>query len=78
MPAGNSAAHLRRHVAELTASPHGLPVDLTAYDGNEYLARARVVENIVEADPDAYTLEEIREMMDGLDDTTAATGDQAP
>jgi hypothetical protein len=38
------------------------------YDADEYVARARVVQNTVETDPDALTLAEIREMMDEVDD----------
>jgi L,D-transpeptidase ErfK/SrfK len=56
--------HLRQHVVSLTASPHGVPVSIALYDASEMMARARVVHNIVERDPNEPTLAEVREMMD--------------
>ena len=57
-------SHLRDHILSLAGSPNGLPTKVAMYDAEEFLARASVVENIVEVDPDAYTLDEIREMME--------------
>jgi hypothetical protein len=39
-------------------------VRIAASDVSEVLARARLVQNTVEQDPDAPTLEEVREMID--------------
>ncbi|MGI9248518.1 MAG: L,D-transpeptidase family protein, partial [Woeseiaceae bacterium] len=60
--------HLQNHVTSLAESASGLPVSIVTYDADEYVARARVVHNTVETDPDAPTLAEIREMMDEVDD----------
>ena len=58
--------HLRRHVREVAADPHGIPVGIFQLDPDEFMARARVVHNTVEADPDAPTLTEVREMMEEI------------
>jgi len=60
--------HLQNHIRSLAELPSGLPVSIVMYDADEYVARARVVQNTVETDPDALTLAEIREMMDEVDD----------
>ena len=60
--------HLRDHIISVSASPNGAPVVVETYDAQELMARAHVVENIIEADPDEYTLEEIREMMSEVDE----------
>jgi L,D-transpeptidase ErfK/SrfK len=60
--------HLRDHVRSLAESPSGLPVNIVTYEADEFVARARVVHNTVELDPEAPTLSEIREMMDELAD----------
>jgi hypothetical protein len=39
-------------------------VRIAEFDSNEVLARARLVHNTIEQDPDAPTLEEVREMID--------------
>ncbi len=44
-----------------------MPVSIVMYDANEYVARARVVHNTVEMDPNAPTLLEVREMMDEVE-----------
>jgi L,D-transpeptidase ErfK/SrfK len=64
--------HLGAHVRELAANPQGLPVIVAQYDPAEYLARARVVHNTVEEDPDAPTLSEVREMMEEVEAELAA------
>jgi L,D-transpeptidase ErfK/SrfK len=56
--------HLQSHVRSVAELASGMPVSIVMYDANEYLARARVVHNTVEMDPDAPTLLEVREMMD--------------
>ena len=43
---------------------NGVPVRLGTRDDDAIFARARVVRNIVEIDPDAPTLSEVREMID--------------
>jgi L,D-transpeptidase ErfK/SrfK len=64
--------HLRDHVRELAGKPHGLPIEVFQLDASEYLARARVVHNTVEADPNAPTLSEVREMMEEVEAEMAA------
>jgi L,D-transpeptidase ErfK/SrfK len=64
--------HLRDHIRELANDPHGLPVDVFELDASEYLARARVVYNTVEVDPNAPTLSEVREMMEEVEAEMAA------
>lgn len=59
--------HLRQHIISLSGEPSGIPVSIAQYDANEVMVRAQVVHNIVEEDPDEYTLAEIREMMDELE-----------
>ena len=59
--------HLQQHIISLSSTPSGVPVSIVQYDANEMLARARVVHNIVEPDPNEPTLAEIREMMDEVD-----------
>jgi hypothetical protein len=56
--------HLKAHVRYLAEKPSGVPVSIVMYDATETLARARVVQNIVERDPNEPTLSEVREMMD--------------
>ena len=56
--------HLHNHVQSLAADPRGIAVNILEYDSDEYMARARVVHNTVEADPNAPTLTEVREMME--------------
>lgn len=56
--------HLRDHVVAVSVNPHGIPVSVVQYDSAEFMARARVVHNIVEVDPNAPTLTEVREMIE--------------
>lgn len=60
--------HLRSHVESLAEQASGIPVSIVMYDADEYVARAIVVRNTVEMDPDAPTLTEIREMMNDADE----------
>lgn len=55
---------LQRHVRALAEVASGVPVSIVMYDTDEFVARARVVHNTVEMDPDAPTLLEVREMID--------------
>jgi len=52
------------HVRAIASSASGMPVRFAEYDQTEVLARLRRVRNTVEVDPDAPTLEEVREMID--------------
>lgn len=56
--------HLKEHIRSLAAMPSGVPTSIVMYDAAETMARARVVHNIVERDPNEPTLSEVREMMD--------------
>ena len=68
-------AHLREHVRDIAAAPRGVPVAVVQYDTDEYMARARVVHNTIELDPDAPTLSEVREMMEEVEAEIAAEKD---
>lgn len=59
--------HLRNHIRELAFDPRGVPVGVMQYDETEFMARARVVQNTVEVDPNAPTLTEVREMMEEVE-----------
>ncbi|MGI9272552.1 MAG: L,D-transpeptidase family protein [Woeseiaceae bacterium] len=66
---GESATHeltvnVERNIRDVVATANGVPVNVTSYSEDDVLARARLVRNIVEQDPDAPTLSEVREMMD--------------
>lgn len=56
--------HLQSHVRSLAEVASGVPVNIVMYDANEFSARAQVVHNTVEIDPDAPTILEVREMID--------------
>ena len=64
--------HLRNHVTSLASDPRGIAVSVYEYDSSEYMARARVIRNTVEVDPNAPTLTEVREMMDEVATETLA------
>ena len=64
--------HLRDHVRELADDPHGAPIEVFQLDASEHMARARVVYNTVEVDPNAPTLSEVREMMEEVEAEMAA------
>lgn len=49
---------------DIAASSNGMPLLMTAASDDEVFARARVVRNTVELDPEAPTLAEVREMID--------------
>ena len=54
----------KRHMAAVAERAAGAPIEVYAYDAADYLHRATHVVNVVTADPDAPTLEEVRAMMD--------------
>ena len=66
----------REHARTIAAAPHGLPVAVVRFDMDEYMARARVVHNTIELDPDAPTLSEVREMMEEVEAEIAAEKDE--
>jgi len=70
-------SHLREHAMSIASDPHGIPVGVLQMDAREFMARARVVHNTVEIDPDAPTLTEVREMMDEVEAEIAAERDGA-
>lgn len=60
-----SSLEAARHNAATVASvAAGIPVRLLRNDVDEVYERARIVKNVVEADPDVPTLAEVREMLD--------------
>ena len=69
--------HLRNHVGDLTIEPNGVPVAIVEYSPSEFMARARVVHNIVQDDPNAPTLSEVREMMEEVEAEIAAESEEA-
>ena len=69
--------HLRNHVGDLTVEPNGVPVAVVEYNPSEFMARARVVHNIVQDDPNAPTLSEVREMMEEVEAEIAAESGEA-
>ncbi|HSG59129.1 MAG TPA: L,D-transpeptidase family protein [Woeseiaceae bacterium] len=62
--AGSLGERERNHVRSLASIANGLPLRVAAFDSDEILSRAQPVHNIVEEDPDAPTLSEVREMID--------------
>jgi hypothetical protein len=52
------------HAREVASIANGVPARLGNYDADEVFARARRVRNIVEIDPDAPTLSEVRALID--------------
>ncbi|MEO1201980.1 MAG: L,D-transpeptidase family protein [Pseudomonadota bacterium] len=57
-------AALEDEVRALASIGNGVAARISAFDAVEVLARASHVENTVEIDPDAPTLEEVRQMID--------------
>jgi L,D-transpeptidase ErfK/SrfK len=55
--------HFREHIEALAALANGVPASAVDYDSEEVFLRVRVVENIVEPDPNELTSEEIRAMI---------------
>ena len=61
--------HLRAHVISLAQKTNGVPSSVVMYDAREVFSRVRVVQNIVQPDPNAPTLSEVRAMMDELEES---------
>lgn len=55
---------LKDHIRALASAVSGVPVRIAEYDEAEVFARVRRVENTVEENPEAPTLEEVRELID--------------
>lgn len=55
---------VEENLRQAATDARGIPVRIQDYEPAEALARARHVRNIVEVDPDAPTLSEVRQMMD--------------
>jgi L,D-transpeptidase ErfK/SrfK len=68
---------LREHARKIAAAPSGVPVAVVQSEPGEYMARARVVHNTIELDPDAPTLSEVREMMEEVEAEIAAEKEDA-
>ena len=58
------SASQQEHARAIASVADGMPVRIAEFDSSEVLARARLVHNTIEQDPDAPTLEEVREMID--------------
>jgi len=56
--------HDREQVRTMVSISSGVVIRVAKRDADEVLARARLVRNTVEADPDAPSLSEVREMID--------------
>ena len=56
--------HQKQHIRAVASIASGIPVVVDRFDADEVLARARVVRNTVEIDPENPTLTEVREMID--------------
>jgi L,D-transpeptidase ErfK/SrfK len=54
----------QEQVRAIASTADGVTVRIAAFDSSEVLARARLVHNTIEQDPEAPTLEEVREMID--------------
>lgn len=52
------------HARQIASIANGVPARLSNHDADEVLARARRVRNIVEVDPGAPTLSEVRDLID--------------
>jgi L,D-transpeptidase ErfK/SrfK len=61
---GDLGAQAKEHVRAVASVASGVPVLVHRFDADEVLARARVVRNTVEIDPEAPTLTEVRDMIE--------------
>lgn len=55
---------LQEHARAVASTANGIPVRLSVFDADEVLVRARRIRNTIEIDPDAPTLEEVRDLID--------------
>ena len=60
----NFSPPLKDHIRALASAVSGVPVRIAEYDEAEVFARVRRVENTIEENPEAPTIEEVREMID--------------
>ena len=63
-PDNELSVELENAIRELSAITTGVPVTVDAHGAGDAMDFARRVRNVVEADPNAPTLSEVREMMD--------------
>lgn len=56
----------RNHARAVASEALGVPVRIAAADSMELYTRVRVVRNTIKPDPDAPTLAEVRELLDGV------------
>jgi L,D-transpeptidase ErfK/SrfK len=70
----------RDHARSIASEALGVPMRISAADSMEIYARARVVRNTVQPNPDAPTLAEVRELLDAVpeDAGASAAGATAP
>jgi len=66
------------HVRAIASAGAGVPVRVTRFDIDEALSRARVVRNTIEIDPDAPTLDEVREMIEEANREAESAAYNAP
>lgn len=72
----SSLSAATQNAATLAAAASGIPVRLLRNDVDEVFERARVVRNVVKADPDVPTLAEVRELLDTpLEDEASAANE---
>ncbi len=64
--AGRLSPAERNHARTIASIADGVPARVAVRDSAEVFARARLVRNTVELDPDAPSLNEVRELMDEL------------
>lgn len=75
-----SDPNLMGHLRAIASAASGLPIRLANNDQAEVLGRLRRVRNTIEPDPDAPTIEEVREMIDEVlaaDELEVAATDDA-
>jgi L,D-transpeptidase ErfK/SrfK len=65
-------SQLQQHIILLSTTQNGVPVSVVEFDAGEVMERARVVHNTVVRDPNEPTLDEVREMMDDVDEESAS------
>lgn len=60
------SAELEANIRAIADAAAGVPFNVQSFDAGEVMGQAVHVRNIVEVDPDAPTLSEVREMMDAV------------
>ena len=74
---GDLAREDQDHVRALASTANGVPAIVALRDSVEVFARAAVVENIVQENPDAPTLSEVRDMIDEANREAELAEDEA-